>query len=134
MLKERTNIFSKPSLTLVNQRLFFWSPIFQIQFGNNKVPCFTYLSVQVVHSTKYFKLSPSIQIFKHFNKKGLFIEKITLNSIQDWWRLDISQHQTVQSVSGIWLVSVDSFCRPCRRRLMSWVGPFFLPYNKGKQS
>lgn len=61
------------------------------------------------------------------NKKGLFIEKITLNSIQDWWRLDISQHQTVQSVSGIWLVSVDSFCCSCRRCLVSWVGPFFLP-------
>lgn len=66
------------------------------------------------------------------NKKGLFIEKITLNSIQDWWRLDISQHQTVQSVSGIWLVSVDSFCCPCRRCLVSWVGPFFLPYKEKK--
>lgn len=62
----------------------------------------------------------------------MFIEKITLNSIQDWWRLDISQHQTVQSVSGIWLVSVDSFCCPCRRCLVSWVGPFFLPYKKRK--
>lgn len=108
-------------LTLVNQSYFF--PFhnlvfiyrlqitkFYMSFFSLPSGCFNQVALSSIHSD-----------FKHFDlfKKGLVIEKNYFEQYTGRWRLAISQHQTVQSVSAIWLVSVDALRCPRRRSLMS---------------
>lgn len=138
ILKEWINIFSKPifCLTLINQSYFFcllmtYFFIYRVEITNFYMSFF--FLPRLVFQQSSFKFHP-FRFLSILFKKGLFIEKITLNSIQDWWRLAISQHQTLQSVSAVGLVSVDALRRPRRRCLVPWVSPLVLPWNQQEES